>query len=312
MPLRITLRQLEYFVAVCECGSIALAAQKVNVSSPSISAAVAQLEAEFGLKLFVRRHAQGLSLSATGERFLGAARETLARANGLYQLAADISGTVRGDLSVGCLLSFAQIVLPRLRRSFVDLYPEVRFRQYERDQSGLFQDLRAARLDIALTYDLNIPPDLSFVPLVELSPFALFGTGHPLADRPHVSPADLADHPMVLLDLPMSTDYFLSFFTSLGLRPRIAEKTRDIAVMRSLVANDFGYSVVNVRPLSDLAPDGQWLRFVPLTGSVRALNMGLLMSRGAAGSRTVSAFVEHARQFIARDDVFGPQAEDRP
>ena len=49
MPLRFTLRQLEYFVAVGEAGSIALAAEKVNVSSPSISAAVSQLEKEFGL-----------------------------------------------------------------------------------------------------------------------------------------------------------------------------------------------------------------------------------------------------------------------
>ena len=59
MALRFTLRQLEYFVAVGEAGSVALAADKVNVSSPSISTALAQLEREFGHQLFVRRHAQG-------------------------------------------------------------------------------------------------------------------------------------------------------------------------------------------------------------------------------------------------------------
>ena len=64
--LRFTLRQLEYFVAVGECGSIALASEKVNVSSPSISAAINQLEKEFGLPLFVRQHAQGLSLTLAG------------------------------------------------------------------------------------------------------------------------------------------------------------------------------------------------------------------------------------------------------
>jgi DNA-binding transcriptional LysR family regulator len=55
MPLRFTLRQLEYLVAVGDAGSIAAAADRVNVSSPSISAAIAQLEGEFGLPLFVRR-----------------------------------------------------------------------------------------------------------------------------------------------------------------------------------------------------------------------------------------------------------------
>lgn len=67
MPLRITLRQLEYFVAVGECGSIAQAAERLNISSPSISTAISQLEAEFGLQLFIRRHAYGLSLTQ-GER----------------------------------------------------------------------------------------------------------------------------------------------------------------------------------------------------------------------------------------------------
>ena len=57
MPLRFTLRQLEYFVAVGEAGVHRPAAANVNVSSPSISAAIAQLETEFGIQLFVRRHA---------------------------------------------------------------------------------------------------------------------------------------------------------------------------------------------------------------------------------------------------------------
>ena len=64
MPSRFTLRQLEYFKAVGELGSIAQASEKVNVSSPSISAAINQLEQEFGLPLFVRQHAQGLPARA--------------------------------------------------------------------------------------------------------------------------------------------------------------------------------------------------------------------------------------------------------
>jgi DNA-binding MarR family transcriptional regulator len=52
--LRFTLRQLEYLVAVGEAGTIAEAAHRLNVSSPSISAAISQLEAEFGVQLFVR------------------------------------------------------------------------------------------------------------------------------------------------------------------------------------------------------------------------------------------------------------------
>lgn len=64
--MRFTFRQLEYFVATGESGSIRLASERIHVSQPSISTAISQLEREFGLTLFVRQHAQGLSLTPAG------------------------------------------------------------------------------------------------------------------------------------------------------------------------------------------------------------------------------------------------------
>lgn len=315
MPLRFTLRQLEYLVAVGEAGSIALASERVNVSSPSISAAIAQLEAEFGLALFVRKHAHGLTLTPGGREFMVQAKAVLAQAARLNEIAGGITGQVRGPLSVGCLLTFAQVVLPQLRRSFVDAFPAVEFRQVELDQTGILEGLRSATLDVALTYDLDIPSDIRFQPLVSLPPYAVMPDDHPLAGQGSVTAADLAGHPMVLLDLPFSTDYFLSFFTRAGLRPRIAERTRDIGVMRSMVANGFGYSIANIRPVTELAPDGRRLRYVPLSGPVRSLSLGLVMMAGAGAALTVRAFADHAARHITADAAPGlklrlPGAED--
>lgn len=305
MPLRFTLRQLEYFVAVGEAGSIALAAEKVNVSSPSISAAVAQLESEFGIQLFVRRHAHGLSLTQAGRQFMEQARTVLNEANALNRLAGDILGNVQGPLSVGCLLTFAQMIVPSLRREFEALYPDVRIRQFERNQLELFDMLRGAEIDVALTYDMNIPSDLSFLPLAELAPYALVADTHPLAHLPAVSVEELKEHPMVLLDLPISSDYFLSFFSRAGIRPLIAERTRDMAVMRSLVANGYGYCIANVRPLIDTAPDGRKLRYIPLVGDVRPMRLGLVTSEGAENVLTVKAFMDHCAQQITNDHIPG-------
>jgi len=293
MPLRFTLRQLEYLVAVGETGSIAAASDRVNVSSPSISAAIAQLEQEFGLPLFVRQHAQGLSLTQAGREMLDQARVVLREAGALRDIAGDISGKVRGPLSVGCLLTFAQLVLPAMRRGFEERFPEVRVRQQELNQVELFSALRRSEIDLALTYDLDLPADLQFTPLLHLPPIALMAAGHPLADCQSVSIDQLKDHPMVLLDLPLSTDYFLSFFEAIHARPVIAERTRDMAVMRSMVANDFGYSIVNVRPLSDVSPDGNPVRAVPIEGPVRAMRMGFLTAQDADRSSAVRAFIEN-------------------
>jgi DNA-binding transcriptional LysR family regulator len=305
MPVRYTLRQLEYFVAVGEYGSIAAASEKVNVSSPSISAAISQLEDEFGLPLFVRKHAQGLSLTKAGHRLMNQSQVILREADLLTSIAGDISGNVQGPMSIGCLLTFAQMILPKLRREFEIAYPSVRVSQSELTQTEIFSQIRKAELDVALTYNLDIPSDLDFQPLVDLPPHVLVNEDHPLARRDTVTVEDLAEHPMVLLDLPLSSDYFLSFFIQAGVRPRIAERTRDMAVMRSMVANGFGYSIANVRPLTDMSPDGGRLVFIPLTGNVRPMKMGLLMARGADANSTVKAFVDHCRKQITEDYVPG-------
>lgn len=312
MPLRFTLRQLEYFVAVGEAGSIALAAGKVNVSSPSISTAIALLEAEFGVQLFARKHAHGLALTQAGRQMLDEARRLLAAAERLNTLAGEITGQVRGPLHVGCLLTFAQVVLPGLRRSFVTRFAEVAFQQSEHDQQALFDGLRSAELDLALTYDLDIPDDLDFVPLAELPPYALLPEGHPLQDRASLAPADLAPHPMVLLDLPYSRPYFLSFFEAAGLAPNIVERTRDLEVMRALVANGFGFSIANIRHASECAPDGRRLRFVPLGDALRPLRMGIVLPRSARNVMTANAFIEHCRTYFSGGGAPGMTAGQIP
>lgn len=301
MP-RYTLRQLEYFVAVGETESIVRAAERLNVSSPSISSAITQLEQEFAIPLFVRQHAQGLSLTQGGRRVLEQARRVLQEANALTDIATDVSGMARGPLRVGCLVTFAQLVLPRLRRGFEAGFPDIRIQQSELNQAELFSVIRRSGVDVALTYDLDIPADLQFTGLVRLRPFALLNADHALAESRDISIAALAEMPMVLLDLPISTDYFLSLFDACGKRPQIAERTRDMAVMRSMVGNGFGYSIANVRPQSDVSPDGHRLKCVPISGQVRSLRMGLLTAQDADKSRTVRAFIEYAKSRVQQGD----------
>ncbi|MFK7764357.1 MAG: LysR substrate-binding domain-containing protein [Roseobacter sp.] len=296
MPLRFTLRQLEYFVAVGEMGSIALASEKVNVSSPSISAAISQLEKEFGIPLFVRQHAQGLSLTQAGRQMLDQVRLVLREANVITDLAGDLSGEVRGALNIGCMVTFAQLSLAPLRRQFQNEFNDVRVQQYELNQAEIFSALRRAEIDVALTYDLQLPADLVFESLVELPPYVLVGNAHPLASAKGVTVAQLEEYPMVLLDLPYSSEYFLSFFTTAGITPKVAERTKDMAVMRSLVANGFGFSIANAPLTSEQSPDGKPLCFIPMRGAVRPMRMGLLMPTDAEQSSVIRAFVNHCKR----------------
>ena len=292
MVLRFTLRQLEYLVAVGDYGSVTEAAERVNVSAPSVSAAISQLEREFGITLFVRRHAHGLSLTQAGRSFVDQARLILAEAGKLNALSNELTGQVRGPLHVACLVTFAQAVIPALRRTFSDAYPDVDFFQYERDHAAILEGLRMARFDVALSYDLDIPADMTFRELAVLPPYAVLHEDHPLAGRSEVTVQDLAAHSMILLDLPFSSTYFLSLFRDAGLNPRIVERTRDMSVMRAMVANRFGYSIANIRPIPDHALDGGRLISVPLSGNLRPMHMGLISMRDANPALTVRRFVD--------------------
>lgn len=309
MTLRFTLRQLEYLNAVAEFGSVTEAAERVNVSAPSVSAAISQLEREFGVALFIRRHAHGLSLTQAGRTFVEQARKILSEAAKLNTLSNELTGQIRGPLHVACLVTFAQSVIPYLRRAFTTDYPEVEFSQYERDHAQILQGLRMARYDIALSYDLDVPPDMEFHELARLPPHVILYEGHPLAARSSVTVQDLAEYPMILLDLPFSAEYFNSLFAAEGLSPHIVERTHHMAVMRAMVANQFGYSIANVRPASDLALDGTRLIFIPLDSSIPPLSLGVIAIRGASTVLTVQRFIEFSRDMIQTGRVAGMRVD---
>jgi len=83
---------MEYLIAVAECGTISLAAERASVSAPSVSTGIGLREAAFGLQLVVRRHAQGVSVTVAGHQVTEAARAVLASTGALSDLAAEITG----------------------------------------------------------------------------------------------------------------------------------------------------------------------------------------------------------------------------
>jgi DNA-binding transcriptional LysR family regulator len=312
MPLRFTLRQLEYFVAVGEAGSIAKAAEQVNVSPPAISAAISHLETEFATQLFIRKHSHALSLTAAGRVFLKEVAQLLVNAEALHDVASDLAHKVRGLLTVGCLLTFAPLVVPPVRAGFEELYPDVRFRQFERNHSQLMEMLQRGEIDVALTYDLGLLQDIVFEPLMKLPPYVVLSPAHRLAGKDRVSPEELVEEPLILLDLPYSREYFLSIFTNVGLRPNIVERTTDITVMRAMVANGLGYGIANIRPLAIHSADGKALAYKALHTKTRPLVMGVALPTAEHRSLIIRAFIDHCRKFVAEQDVFGTVLNDAP
>jgi DNA-binding transcriptional LysR family regulator len=301
---KFTLRQLEYFVAAGESGSITLASERANISQPSISTAISHLEQELGTQLFVRHHAQGLSLTPAGRAVLREAKQLIRHAEALYSATAEMD-QVRGTLSVGCLVTLAPMVLPALSLSFTGKHPGTDIRQSERHQEGLLHGLQRAEIDIAVTYDLQITQEVAFIPLAALPPYALFGASDPLHRAESVSIRELAQKPMILLDLPISREYFIALFMKHGVEPNITWRSPNHEVVRTMVANGYGYALFNARPKAGIALDGRPLYPVPLSGKHRPATIGLATLRQLTRSRLVEAFEQHCRELIREGNVPG-------
>ena len=301
--LRFTLRQLEYFVAVGETGSITRASEQINISQPSISTAIADLEHDLDVKLFVRHHAQGLSPTSAGRHFLIEAKWLLEQANAFYDVAARMRNVVSGILNVGCLTTLAPVFLPELLLSFRSAYPETQIRPVCDNQDALLEQLGNAAIDVVITYDLKIPPEVSFTPLAKLPAYVLVGEGHPLRGRASVTLDDLAAEPLILLDLPQSREYFLALFSSVGLKPNVAMRLQQSEVIRSLVANGYGYTLANVVPRSEKSLDGHALSRVALAGDHRAMVMGIATLSRMPKARLLTAFETHAKSLLSESEV---------
>ena len=312
MLTRLTFRQLEYCVAAADFGSISVAAERIHVSPSSISSAITQVEAELAVPLFVRHHAQGLSITPVGTEVLKQVRHLLSQAMALYDVAGDAQGAVRGPLRVGCFSPLAAMVAPELCQGFARAHPGVQVSQIEDHQEGLIERLRHAQIDVAITYDLNVAQsDISFEALASLPPQIIVSELDELAQRREVLFKDLADRPMVLLDLPLSREYFLSLFREAGVTPQIVAHSKSPDVVRSLVANGVGYSLTNVRPRASASLDGKKIVNVPLRGKHRPMKLGLAWARDQKPRHVVEAFMDRCRKFISNEYIPGMTAPGR-
>src|SRR5690606_8435983 len=144
-----SLRQLAYFVAIAEAGTLSEAAARLRISQPAVSLPLNDLERALKVQLCVRRKAPGITLTPSGPSLLGRARRPLREPEDLGVQATD-TGTRTGLLSLGCYVTLAPTVLPPLLQGFAALHPEVTVECAEDTQDVLQRRLLRGELDLAV------------------------------------------------------------------------------------------------------------------------------------------------------------------
>ena len=271
---KVSLRQLTYFLAAANHQSVLRAAEALNVSSPSISTAIAQIEKLLDVHLFIRRHARGLVLTQAGRDLAAHARSLIIHAREIETTAHRSGASAAAQFNVGCQATLAPYLLPLLMRDIEISHPKIQLRWSEDNHERLLEAVHSGGVDFVIVYDYDLPSTLHVTPLREIPMQVVLPANHRLATRPHCTLDELANEPMILLDHPKTRDYFLSTFGEAGIEPRIAHRTPSYEMVRGLVANGFGYSLLNFCPPHIV--DGQnRIVSIPLLGIDKPQNLVL-------------------------------------
>jgi len=297
---RITLRHLVYFSAAAENESALRAAERLNVSPPAISGAISSIERILGEQLFVRRHARGLTLTEAGHHLLLEARDIIGRVKEIESARSSGARRSRNRIALGCLGDIAPNIVPPLVRAFQSRFPQVDV-TWQTDVHGtLMQKLEDGVLDVIFVLDFEISPNLHTTLLQNAPAQCVLPETHPLAGGSAVSLAALEKEPFILLDIPKTRDYFLSVFGDLGVQPNIALKAPSAEMVRSLVANGFGYSLLNFG-----SADRRQIVYRPLADHTRPSHLVAVRPYRRRPSKISDDLIEHSIKIVRQSNLSG-------
>lgn len=264
MSVRFSLRQLEFFVAVADAGSISGGAERCGASQAGVSLAVRDLERHLGVQLLVRRRAKGAVLTEAGHGLLLDARRLLGSADELQALASASGGQVSGALAVGCYVTLAPFLIPPVLDEFAGRHPALDVQVTEGAADDMREALLDGRCELAFLYDRDGDPELSTVPVRTSRPYLILAADHRLAGQESIALAEIADEPLIMFDVPSARNA-AAMLAEAGLAPRLRHLSSNIEVVRCLVARGVGYSILVQRWPTDVSFEGLPIASRPIT-----------------------------------------------
>lgn len=210
--------------------------------------------------------AQGLIPTRFGHRKLPEAR-ALGAALAAFGRAEDPRESPAGNVAFGYFSTLGPQYVPGILSRMAQRYPAVAVSEVEADLGELNRLIASGRIELALSYDVELGPRIASEKVAELRPYALLPARHRLARQQSVTAAELAKDPLVLVDLPLSGEFLLSVFRAEGIEPRIAHRAKSLEMVFGMVANGLGVSVLVTKRAGSRSYDGRQVVRRPIAGS---------------------------------------------
>jgi DNA-binding transcriptional LysR family regulator len=296
-----TIRQLQFFVAVAEQGSVSRAAQNLSISQSSVTEAIKELESDLGVALF-ERHPRGLNITHKGHQFLRHATKILADVSDARRSfgSETISG---GRLQLGVTSLVAGYVLSDILGRYRRAFPGVQVSAIEDNGDYLEHLLIGGELDVAVMVISNLRDRMALqAEIIEVSPYRLWlPLGHHLAGADIISIQDVAREPLIMLTVDEIEENTGKLLVALGARPHVAFRTRSVEAVRSLVATGAGIALLPDLVYRPWSLEGDRIEQRDVSGSLPVVQVGMVWRRG-------SGLLQTARDFIGIAQSQRPRA----
>ena len=287
-----TLRQVQYFVAVAEQGSVTRAAQNLSISQSSVTEALKELESDLGVELF-ERHPRGLTITHNGHQFLRHATKILASVSDARTSFSGQQSTLSGTLNIGVTSLVAGYVLSDLLARYRRACPGIEVSAIEDNGGYLEHLLVGGELDVAVMVISNLRDRMALqAEILETSPYRLWlPMGHPLVSADIISVADIAREPLIMLTVDEIEENTGKLLSALGARPHVAFRTRSVEAVRSLVATGAGVALLPDLVYRPWSLEGDRIESRDVSGSLPVVQVGMVWRKGSSLPQAARDFV---------------------
>ena len=301
-------QHLKYFLAVTRRGGFTQAARALNVTQPTVSSGVAELERDLGVRLF-NRDSRHVDLTLEGRTLMSYALQI---EDLLEEAGERLSRDVLPDgFRFGAIDAAVIYLLPEILKTYVDTYPQMDLSIQVAPSRYLVEDLLTNRSEFAL---ISLPLDNPRIQTISLCSdefLLVVGGGHRLAGRTAITPAEAARETLILFHPDsVSRQIVDERFAAAGVAPRIVMEMSSPEAMRKLVEAGVGVSFLPQMAVQDALATGN-LCAVPVEGMAFERGIGLAWRRGRYFGPTITLLIEQILAAHDRSDAWPPPEPGR-
>ena len=245
------LRHLRYFLKIAETSSFTQAAKALNITQPTLSHQIKQLEEEIGTPLFDRA-GRTVQLTAQGAVFKTCAEGALREIEQGLTAISEIEGLVRGTVTIGVFRSFSSSLLPPVLAQFSRDHPGVKVSVRQVPHAEIERGLVEGIFDIAIAYTPIESRKIS-AEIIFTEPLALVvGKNHPLYRQQRISLSRLNGEPLILLsrEFPLRQQIDRCF-ASRGITPQIVMEMNSNEAILATIRSSTHATICAARTLVD-------------------------------------------------------------